>query len=101
MREVTTPLPAGNLIDSPRLVLRDGTVASVRASTPSDRDEVRRFFHDLSAGSRRNRFFTASEPSDASRRPDVGLQRSRLSPHAQRGTGCSRTEIRPRAAGAR
>jgi len=65
MREVTPPQPAGDLIDSPRLVLRDGTVASVRASTHADRDAIRRFFHELSPESRRNRFFTASEPPDA------------------------------------
>ena len=63
MREITPPLPAGDLIDSPRLMLRDGTVASVRASTPADRDAIRRFFHDLSPESLRNRFFTSSQPS--------------------------------------
>jgi acetyl coenzyme A synthetase (ADP forming)-like protein len=65
MREVTPPLPAGDVIDSPRLVLRDGTVASVRTSTAADRDAIRRFFHDLSPESRRNRFFTSSEPPDS------------------------------------
>jgi len=62
MREITSPLPAGDLIDSPRLMLRDGTVASVRASTLADRDAIQRFFRDLSPESRRNRFFTSSEP---------------------------------------
>src|SRR5881394_2673343 len=52
--------PAG-----PRLVLRDGTVATVRRSTPADRETMRQFFHELSAESRRRRFFTASEPADA------------------------------------
>src|SRR6185295_15752767 len=51
--------PAG-----PRLVLRDGTVASVRRSTPGDREAMRRFFHELSPESRRKRFFTAGEPAD-------------------------------------
>ncbi|MGC4084316.1 MAG: GNAT family N-acetyltransferase [Vicinamibacterales bacterium] len=64
MREAIPSVPAGDLIDSPRLVLRDGTVASVRPSLISDRDAIRRFFHELSPESRRNRFFTSSEPPD-------------------------------------
>ena len=64
MREVNPPPPAGDFVDSPRLVLRDGAVASVRPSTPSDREAIRRFFHDLSPESRRNRFFTSGEPPD-------------------------------------
>src|SRR5215467_5641540 len=63
-RPVTPPLPAQDHIDSPRLVLRDGTVASVRTATPADRDSIRQFFHDLSPDSRRKRFFTLAEPSD-------------------------------------
>src|SRR4029079_8284009 len=62
MREIPAPLPAGDWIDSPRLMLRDGTVASVRASTLADRDAIQRFFRDLSPESRRNRFFTSSAP---------------------------------------
>jgi acetyl coenzyme A synthetase (ADP forming)-like protein len=49
---------------APRVVLRDGTVASVRRSTPDDREAMRRFFHELSPESLRRRFFTASEPPD-------------------------------------
>jgi len=59
--------PAPPAVDdpaAPRLVLRDGTVASVRRSTPADRDTMRRFFHELSPESRRRRFFTAGEPAD-------------------------------------
>src|SRR5471032_2078063 len=59
--------PAPPAVDDPggpRLVLRDGTVASVRRSTPGDRDAMRRFFHELSPESRRRRFFTAGEPAD-------------------------------------
>ena len=64
-RPITPPLPAGDQIDSPRLVLRDGTVASVRAVTAADRESIRQFFHDLSPDSRRKRFFTPAEPSDS------------------------------------
>jgi hypothetical protein len=39
---------------APRLVLRDGTIASVRCSTPGDREAMRRFFHELSPESRRS-----------------------------------------------
>ncbi len=65
MREVTPPSPAADQLDSPRLLLRDGTAASVRLSTAEDHEAIRRFFHDLSPESRRKRFFTSSEPSTA------------------------------------
>jgi acetate---CoA ligase (ADP-forming) len=64
MREVTPPVPADDQLDSPRLLLRDGTVASVRLAVADDNEAIRRFFHDLSPESRRKRFFTSSEPSD-------------------------------------
>ena len=48
-----------------RLVLRDGSVATVRPATPDDRDAVRRFYHDLSPESRRRRFMTAGEAPQA------------------------------------
>jgi len=54
--------PAGDDPAGPRLVLRDGTVASVRRSMPADGEAMRRFFHELSHESRRKRFFTAGEP---------------------------------------
>src|SRR6185436_13308039 len=61
--------PAVDDWSAPRLVLRDGTVASVRRSTGDDLEGVRRFFHELSQESRRKRFFTAGEP------PDVVVER--------------------------
>jgi acyl-CoA synthetase (NDP forming)/GNAT superfamily N-acetyltransferase len=64
-KPITPPLPAGDQIDSPRLVLRDGSVASVRPVTAADRESIRRFFHDLSPDSRRKRFFTPAEPGDS------------------------------------
>jgi len=63
MRTIPAPSPATDDLDVPRLVLRDGTVASVRIAGAADREALRRFFHDLSAASRWNRFFTMSEPS--------------------------------------
>jgi acetyl coenzyme A synthetase (ADP forming)-like protein len=62
MRESSPPLPAVDMLDSPRLILRDGTTASVRPTTAGDREAIRRFFHDLPTEALRNRFFTAAEP---------------------------------------
>ena len=62
MHPVAPAPPAVDDAAAPRLVLRDGTVASVRRSTPADREALRRFFHELSPESRRKRFFTAGEP---------------------------------------
>ena len=56
------PLPALNDPASDRLVLRDGSVASIRPTTPADQEALRRFFHELSPESRQRRFFTPSEP---------------------------------------
>ena len=64
MQPASALLPAGDHLDSPRLLLRDGTTATVRTAGPSDRDEIRRFYHDLSPESRQTRFFTPAEPSD-------------------------------------
>ena len=50
---------------SPRLVLRDGSAASVRPAMPADVAALRRFFERLSAVSRYQRFLTAGEPPDA------------------------------------
>ena len=56
--------PAVDAITTTRLVLRDGSTAGVRASSPADRDAMRRFFHDLSPNSRRRRFMASVEPSN-------------------------------------
>ena len=47
-----------------RLVLRDGSTAGVRPATASDRDALRRFFHELSPESRRLRFLAAATASE-------------------------------------
>jgi len=46
-------------------VLRDGSVATLRTTEPSDLPALRRFFHELSPESRRRRFFTIAEPTEA------------------------------------
>ena len=65
MHTLSPPLPAADDLETPRLILRDGTVASVRPAGPADRRAMRRFFHELSPESRRHRFFIAGEPPDA------------------------------------
>jgi acetate---CoA ligase (ADP-forming) len=50
---------------SDRLVLRDGSVAIVRASTVADRPSVQRFFHELAPESRYRRFLAPGEPTSA------------------------------------
>ena len=50
---------------SPRLVLRDGSVASVRPAMPADVAALRQFFESLSVVSRYQRFLTAGEPPDS------------------------------------
>jgi acetyl coenzyme A synthetase (ADP forming)-like protein len=80
MRKAAPALPVGDYLDHPRVVLRDGTVASIRVATDQDGEALRRFFHELSPESRRRRFFTPAEPSSAIIRrladahdPDRGL----------------------------
>jgi acetyl coenzyme A synthetase (ADP forming)-like protein len=48
-----------------RLVLRDGSVATVRPATPADCDAVRQFYRDLSTESRRQRFLVSGAAPDA------------------------------------
>ncbi len=64
MHTVPPPAPALEDLETPRLVLRDGTVASVRTARPSDHEAVARFFRELSPESRRKRFLIAGEPPD-------------------------------------
>lgn len=64
MHPVSPPLPAIDEIQTSRIVLRDGSVASVRLAEAGDREAMRRFFSELSPESRRKRFLSAAEPSD-------------------------------------
>ena len=65
MRPLAPALPGADTMTSPRLVLRDGSAASVRPAMPADVAALRRFFESLSAVSRYQRFLTAGEPPDA------------------------------------
>jgi acetate---CoA ligase (ADP-forming) len=55
------PAPFDAPSDSP-LILRDGSVATVRAAGPLDQNAVREFFHALTPESRYRRFFSPSDP---------------------------------------
>jgi acetyl coenzyme A synthetase (ADP forming)-like protein len=57
-----TPSPPDRI--DPGVVLRDGTVATLRVTRPADHDVVRRFFHELSPESRRRRFFSLADPAE-------------------------------------
>ena len=65
MRKAAAALPVGDYIDNPRTrPARRHRRLGPRAPS-SDREALRRFFHDLSPESRRRRFFTPAEPADA------------------------------------
>src|SRR4051812_14149006 len=63
MKLITPPLPAADDM-AERVVLRDGSVATLRPSRSDDVPALMRFFCDLSPESRRRRFFTLSAPSE-------------------------------------
>ena len=65
MHPIPPSLPAAEMAASPRIVLRDGSVATVRPTTRADVNAMRQFFRSLSPESRYRRFLTASEPPDA------------------------------------
>ncbi|MEO8071264.1 MAG: GNAT family N-acetyltransferase [Acidobacteriota bacterium] len=63
MRTPALPhLPAEDELPE-RLILKDGSVATLRPATTADEEAMRRFFHDLSANHRYQRFLSASEPT--------------------------------------
>jgi acetyl coenzyme A synthetase (ADP forming)-like protein len=60
---VTAPPPSADQAES-RVILRDGTLATVRVTSAADRDALRRFFHELSPESHRRRFFSLADPAE-------------------------------------
>lgn len=48
-----------------RLILRDGTTATIHVASPEDAGALAAFFKRLSPESRRNRFFTDSKPGES------------------------------------
>jgi acetyl coenzyme A synthetase (ADP forming)-like protein len=63
MDPVYIPAPYQDSADFGRLILRDGSTATVRVATVADAAAVAAFFHRLSPESRQHRFFSCAEPS--------------------------------------
>src|SRR3972149_7400911 len=57
------PLPYQDAPDSGRLILRDGSTATVRPARPDDKDALAAFFGSLSDQSKIQRFFSHALPS--------------------------------------
>src|SRR5688572_15759685 len=85
--------------DSGRLILRDGSTATIRLSTPPDSERLREFFARLSPETLRQRFLSISPPalklidtlcdsSDPSRAVTLLVIRSRDSEDEIIATGC-------------
>ena len=88
MRPIAPSLPGADDAGE-RLVLRDGSVASVRSTTLNDAPALRAFFHKLSLQSRYQRFLSASEPPEAlvARLSDSSDPRRTLTLVVERATG--------------
>jgi acetyl coenzyme A synthetase (ADP forming)-like protein len=52
-------------VESGRLILRDGSTATVHVAKPEDREAIREFFRHLSPESRYTRFFSMAEPDES------------------------------------
>lgn len=63
VKPLYVPAPFQDSAEQGRLILRDGSMATVRPLKPEDRDELRAFFERLSPESRRRRFFSLALPS--------------------------------------
>src|SRR3954469_21643911 len=57
------PAPYQDLAEVGRLILKDGSTASIRVATRADAPAVADFFHRLSPESRHHRFFSMAEPT--------------------------------------
>lgn len=59
------PMPYQDSPESGRVILRDGTTATIRMAQPRDQAMLRAFFERLSPQSRYQRFFSSSLPNEA------------------------------------
>src|SRR5262249_5099464 len=57
------PAPYQDSAEFGRLILRDGSTATIRVTTTQDAPAMAEFFHRLSPESRQRRFFSSSEPT--------------------------------------
>jgi acetate---CoA ligase (ADP-forming) len=64
VRPLFLPTPYQDSAEHGRLILRDGSTATVRLAKPDDRELLRDFFRRLSPESRRMRFFSESKPGE-------------------------------------
>jgi acetyl coenzyme A synthetase (ADP forming)-like protein len=62
VRPLYWPAPYQDSVASGRLILRDGTTASIRVAQPEERQALRVFFAQLSPESRQKRFFSLATP---------------------------------------
>jgi acetyl coenzyme A synthetase (ADP forming)-like protein len=62
VRPVYVPPPYQDSAAAGRLILRDGTTATLRLAQPEDRQAVQAFFEHLSLESRQKRFFSPAVP---------------------------------------
>jgi acetyl coenzyme A synthetase (ADP forming)-like protein len=62
VRPLYIPPPYQDAADAGRLILRDGTTATIRVAQPSDAPAMRAFFERLSPESRYRRFASAAAP---------------------------------------
>ncbi|MBI2209618.1 MAG: GNAT family N-acetyltransferase [Deltaproteobacteria bacterium] len=63
VRPLYVPPPYQDSAESGRLILRDGTTATIRPARPEDRDLLQAFFNRLSTESRWRRFFSMAGPA--------------------------------------
>ncbi len=64
-RPLYLPPPYQDSAERGRLILRDGSTATVHVAVPEDAHGLAAFFKRLSPESRRNRFFTDSKPGES------------------------------------
>lgn len=62
VRPLFLPPPYQDSVEHGRLILRDGSTASLRLAVPGDAAALAEFFHRLSPASRLRRFFSSAEP---------------------------------------
>jgi acetyl coenzyme A synthetase (ADP forming)-like protein len=63
MHPLYLPAPYQDSAESGRVILKDGSTATVRMATVADGPAVADFFHRLSPESKQHRFFSCAEPS--------------------------------------
>ena len=89
MHPLYIPAPYQDSAEFGRLILKDGSTATVRVATVEDATAVADFFHRLSPESRQHRFFSSSETSP--RRRTIRWETSFWNPATSRRSANSHT----------